>query len=95
MRPFSSYNSLSEVLEKYRIASEEIDSIPLFEPQIYKIQDDNNVYKHCVKEIWAGYVPMVAYNQIVRRSRVMSMLWHFFHIAMDETNKELTMRPIR
>ena len=48
---FSSYLSLSEVLVEYDFNSDDIDSIPLFEPQIHEIQDDNEIFKRYMKEI--------------------------------------------
>src|SRR3954471_1123302 len=44
-RAFSSYLSLSEVLAEYGYDSDGIDSIPLFSPPIYEIQDDNKILK--------------------------------------------------
>ncbi|RIA91178.1 hypothetical protein C1645_805353 [Glomus cerebriforme] len=52
-RAFSSYLSLSEVLAEYGLDSDDIDSIPLFEPQIHEIQDDNEVFKRCMEKFWA------------------------------------------
>jgi hypothetical protein len=51
LKAFSSYLSLSEVLAEYGLGPDGIDSIPLFELQIYEIQDDNKVFKRCMKEI--------------------------------------------
>jgi hypothetical protein len=51
LKAFSSYPSLSEVLVEYGLDSDGKDSIPLFEPQIHEIQDDNKVFKSCMKEI--------------------------------------------
>src|ERR1051325_11282917 len=45
LRAFSTYRSLKEVLAKYGLDSDGIDSIPLFSPPTYEIQDDNKVFK--------------------------------------------------
>ncbi|PKB97298.1 hypothetical protein RhiirA5_384761 [Rhizophagus irregularis] len=51
LRSFSSYLSLSEVLAKYGYDSDGIDSIPLFSPPTYEIQDDNKIFKRCMEEV--------------------------------------------
>ncbi|GBC43841.1 hypothetical protein GLOIN_2v1522857 [Rhizophagus irregularis DAOM 181602=DAOM 197198] len=51
LRSFSSYLSLSEVLVEYGYDSDGIDSIPLFSPPTYEIQDDNKIFKRCMEEV--------------------------------------------
>src|SRR6266542_5163019 len=51
LKAFSSYLSLSEVLAEYGLDSDSIDSIPLFSPPTYEIQDSNKVFKRCLEEI--------------------------------------------
>ncbi|GBB83516.1 hypothetical protein RclHR1_10210011 [Rhizophagus clarus] len=50
-RIFFLYLSLSEVLVKYDLDFDGIDSILLFFPSTYEIQDDNKVFKRCMEEI--------------------------------------------
>ncbi|CAB4405748.1 unnamed protein product [Rhizophagus irregularis] len=42
---------LSEVLAEYGLDSDGIDSILLFSPPTYEIQDENKVFKRCMEEI--------------------------------------------
>src|SRR5204862_6854966 len=54
LRPFSSYKTkkdLKEVLAKYGIDGNGMHNIPLFELQTHGIQDSDEHYKHCMKEI--------------------------------------------
>ncbi len=51
LKAFSSYLSLSEVLAEYGYDSDGIDSIPLFSPPTYEIQDGNEILKRCMEEI--------------------------------------------
>src|SRR3954454_8941347 len=96
-RAFSSYLSLSEVLAEYGLDSDGIDSIPLFEPQIHEIQDDNKVFKRCMEEI-LGRLRSYGILQpdsleAMRNEYVVALLHASIHIVMDITGKELSMRP--
>ena len=73
LRAFSSYLSLSEVLAEYGFDSDGIDSIPLFTPQTHEIQDNNKVFKRCMKKFWVGCAPTELYRRIAWRPCVMSM----------------------
>ena len=48
---FSSYLSLKEVLAKYGIDSNGIDTIPLFKLPTHEIQDSDKHFEHCMAEI--------------------------------------------
>ncbi|POG83187.1 hypothetical protein GLOIN_2v1761216 [Rhizophagus irregularis DAOM 181602=DAOM 197198] len=54
LKAFSSYLSLSEVLAECGLDSDGIDSIPLFSPPTYEIQDSNKVFKRCMEEIFGS-----------------------------------------
>jgi len=97
LRSFSSYLSLSEVLAEYGIESDGLDSIPLFSTPTYKIQDNNEVFKRCVKEILER---LRSYGSLqddsleaMHNEYVLAFLHAAMHIAMDETEKKITMRP--
>ena len=96
-RAFSSYLSLSEVLAEYGFDDDDIDSIPLFEPQIHEIQDDNEVFKRCMEEILGrlrSYGTLQPDSlEAMRNKYVVALLHASIHIVMDETSKELSMRP--
>ena len=54
LRAFYSYRTkkdLKELLAKYGIDGNSMDNIPLFELQTHTIQDSDEYYKHCMKEI--------------------------------------------
>ena len=51
LRAFSSYRSLREVLAKYGLDSDGIESIPLFALPTYEIQDNDKHFAHCMAEI--------------------------------------------
>ena len=50
-RVFFSYKSLSEMLVKYGIDSNDMNTILLFSLQIYEIKDSDKHFKHCIAEI--------------------------------------------
>ncbi|GBC05180.1 hypothetical protein RclHR1_06080009 [Rhizophagus clarus] len=94
---FSSYLSLSEVLAEYGYDSDGIDSILLFSLPTYEIQDDNKVFKRCMKEI-LGRLRFYGILQpdsleAIRNEYVMALLHASIHIIMDITNKELSIKP--
>jgi hypothetical protein len=97
LKAFSSYLSLSEVLAEYGLDSDDIDSIPLFEPQIHEIQDDNKVFKRCMEEILGrlrSYGTLQPDSlEAMRNEYVVALLHASIHIVMDITDKELSMRP--
>jgi len=96
-RPFSSYLSLSEVLAEYGLNSDGIDSIPLFESQIYEIQDDDKYFEECIIEInkrLRDYGTLRPDSlEAMRNEYVASILHTALHIARDDTKKDLSMRP--
>ncbi|GBB98479.1 hypothetical protein RclHR1_03240004 [Rhizophagus clarus] len=51
LRAFSTYRSLKEVLEKYDLASEGTEIIPLFTPRIHEIPDENKHLELCMADI--------------------------------------------
>ncbi|GBB86377.1 hypothetical protein RclHR1_12800009 [Rhizophagus clarus] len=96
-RAFFSYLSLSEVLAKYGLNSDGIDSIPLFSPPTYEIQNDNKVFKRCMEEI-LGRLRSYGILQpdsleAMRNKYVIALLHASIHIVMDITNKDLSMKP--
>jgi hypothetical protein len=97
LRAFSSYLSLSEVLVEYGLDSDGIDSIPLFSPPTYEIQDDNKILKRCMEEILGrlrSYGTLQPDSlEAMRNEYVVALLHASIHIVMDITNKELSMRP--
>ncbi|PKC58454.1 hypothetical protein RhiirA1_59041 [Rhizophagus irregularis] len=72
LKAFSSYLSLSEVLAECGLDSDGIDSIPLFSPPTYEIQDSNKVFKRCMEEIF-GRLRYGTFSRIVWRPCVMNM----------------------
>jgi len=98
LKPFSSYLSLDEVLKKYNIDSEGLDSIPLFTLQVHKINENNKVFKRCMEEILGRlrtYKSLQADSlEAMRSEYVVAILHAAIHIVMNVTNKsKLTMRP--
>src|SRR6266542_2998743 len=97
LKAFSSYLSLSEVLAEYGLDSDGIDSIPLFSPPTYEIQDSNKVFKHCMEEILGrlrSYGTLQADSlEAMRNEYVVALLHASIHIVIDITDKELSMRP--
>ncbi|GBC04264.1 hypothetical protein RclHR1_05590019 [Rhizophagus clarus] len=96
-RAFSSYLSLSEILAKYSLNSDGIDSILLFSPLTYEIQDDNKVFKRCMEEILGR---LRSYGTLrpdsleaMRNEYVVALLHASIHIVIDITNKKLSMKP--
>ncbi|GES88851.1 hypothetical protein GLOIN_2v1695250 [Rhizophagus clarus] len=93
----SKNNYLSEVLAKYGLDSDGIDSIPLFSPPTYEIQDDNKVFKRCMEEILGrlrSYGTLQPDSlEAMRNEYVVALLHASIHIVMDITNKELSMKP--
>jgi hypothetical protein len=87
---------LSEVLAKYSLSGG-IDSIPLFDPQIYEIQDDNKIFKRCMEEILGRLRPYGTLQPdsllAMHNEYVVALLHASIHIVMDITDKELSMRP--
>lgn len=97
LRSFSSYISLREVLMDYGFESDGIDSIPLFSPPTYEIQDNNKYFKRCMEEI-LGRLRSYGTLQVdsleaMRNEYVVALLHAAIHIVIDETNKKLNMRP--
>ncbi|RIA81450.1 hypothetical protein C1645_836997 [Glomus cerebriforme] len=96
-RAFSSYKSLSEVLAKYGIDSNSMDSIPLFSLQTYKIQDSNKHFKHCMAEILVrlkNYGSLVMDSlEAMRNEYIVAILHTAINITRDSTGEELSMRP--
>ncbi|PKY40741.1 hypothetical protein RhiirA4_539063 [Rhizophagus irregularis] len=101
LRSFSSYLSLSEVLAEYGYDSDGIDSIPLFSPPTYEIQDDNKIFKRCMEEVLGRLRTYGTLQpdslEAMRNEYVVALLHHGLHagihIVMDITNKDLSMRP--
>jgi hypothetical protein len=97
LRSFSSYLSLSEVLAEYGYDSDGIDSIPLFSPPTYEIQDDNKILKRCMEEVLGrlrSYGTLQPDSlEAMRNEYVVALLHASIHIVMDITDKELSMRP--
>jgi hypothetical protein len=97
LRSFSSYLSLSEVLAEYGYDSDGIDSIPLFSPPTYEIQDDNKILKRCMEEILGrlrSYGTLQPDSlEAMRNEYVVALLHASIHIVMEITDKELSMRP--
>ena len=96
-RAFSSYLSLSEILAEYGLDFDGIDSIPLFTPPTYEIQDENKVFKRCMEEILGrlrsyGTLQPVSL-EAMHNEYVVALLHTSIYIVMDITNKELSMRP--
>jgi hypothetical protein len=73
LRAFSSYLNLSEMLAEYGLDSDSINSIPLFSPPTYEIQDCNEILKRCMEEILGRCAPTELYSRIAWRLCVMSM----------------------
>ncbi|GES82759.1 hypothetical protein GLOIN_2v1522857 [Rhizophagus clarus] len=95
-RAFFSYLSLSEVLAKYGLDSDGIDSILLFSSPTYEIQDDNKVFKRCMEEI-LGRLRSYGTLQLdsleaMRNEYVVALLHASIHIIIDITNKDLSMK---
>ena len=97
LKSFSSYRSLKEVLKKYGLDSEGIDTIPLFTLQTYEIKDANKHFEHCVENIlfrMKHYGSLVVDSLESMRNEYVSTILHTaLHIAGDATNKEFIMRP--
>ncbi|CAG8536578.1 14703_t:CDS:2 [Funneliformis caledonium] len=94
---FFIHNILSEVLAEYSLDSDDIDSIPLFELQIHEIQDDNEIFKRCMKEILGR---LCSYGTLqldsveaMYNEYVVALLHASIHIVMNIINKELSIRP--
>jgi hypothetical protein len=89
--------SLSEVLAEYGYDSDGIDSIPLFSPPTYEIQDDNKILKRCMEEILGrlrSYGTLQPDSlEAMRNEYVVALLHASIHIVMEITDKELSMRP--
>src|SRR4051794_39772128 len=96
-RAFSSYLSLSEVLAEYGYDSDGIDSIPLFSPPTYEIQEDNIVFKRCMEEVLGRLRTYGTLQpdslEAMRNEYVVALLHAGIHIVMDITNKDLSMKP--
>jgi hypothetical protein len=94
---FSSYLSLSEVLVKYGYDSDRIDSILLFFPSTYEIQDENKVFKRCIKKILGrlhSYGTLQPDSlEAMCNEYVVALLHAGIHIVMDITNKNLSIKP--
>ncbi|GBC14895.1 hypothetical protein GLOIN_2v1695250 [Rhizophagus irregularis DAOM 181602=DAOM 197198] len=92
LKAFSSYLSLSEVLAEYGLDSDGIDSIPLFSPPTYEIQDSNKVALH--GRDFGQYGTLQPDSlEAMRNEYVVALLHASIHIVMDITDKELSMRP--
>ena len=94
MRSFSSYKTkkdLKEVLAKYGIDGNGMDNIPLFELQTHTIQDSDEHYKHCMKEIMVrlkNYGTLVVDSlEAMRNEYVVSILHTAINIARDATER--------
>ncbi|KAF0391238.1 hypothetical protein F8M41_010768 [Gigaspora margarita] len=48
---YSSIKSLKDVLKDYSIDSDNISKIPLFEPQIHDIEDNDKYFQNCISNI--------------------------------------------
>ncbi|PKY60643.1 hypothetical protein RhiirA4_550723 [Rhizophagus irregularis] len=96
-RAFSSYLSLSEVLAEYGYDSDGIDSIPLFSPPTYEIQDENKIFKRCMEEVLGRLRTYGTLQpdslEAMRNEYVVALLHAGIHIVMDITNKDLSMKP--
>ncbi len=96
-RAFSSYLSLSEILAEYGLDFDGIDSIPLFTPPTYEIQDENKVFKRCMEEILGrlrSYGTLQPDSLEAMRNEYVVALHHAsIYIIMDIINKKLNMRP--
>ncbi|CAG8538770.1 15042_t:CDS:2 [Acaulospora morrowiae] len=96
IRPFSSYNSLKEVLAKYGIDDNRITTIPQFTPDIHKLDDNDEEFLHCIKEIKhrLGNMGTVAdSNEVMRCSYIESILHASVRIVMHLTEKGLILIP--
>src|ERR1051325_2954404 len=51
LRAFPPYLSLDEVIKKYDLGSNGMNSIPLFTPSTHEIQGNNKVFERCIKEV--------------------------------------------
>jgi len=97
LRPFSSYLSLNDVLTKY-LKSDDFGAVSLFTLQIHKIENSNETFKHCMREI---LIRLRTYKTLqldsieaMRNEYVVAILHAAINIVMDETkNNNLTMRP--
>lgn len=96
LRLFSSYLSLGEVLAEYGLDFDGMVSTQLFFPPTYEIQD-NKIFKQCIEETLGrlrSYATLQPDSfEAMRNEYVVALLHAAIHIAMDETNKELSMRP--
>ncbi len=100
LRSFSSYKTkkdLRELLAKYGIDGNGMDNIKLFEMQTHTIQENDEHYKQCMREIIVrlkNYGTLVVDSlEAMRNDYVVSILHTAINIARDATDKDLSMRP--
>ncbi|KAF0425136.1 hypothetical protein F8M41_006389 [Gigaspora margarita] len=97
LRAFSTYRSLKEVLEKYDLASEGTEIIPLFTPQIHEIPEDNKHLEQCMADIklrLKSYGTLVLTSLESMRNEYVSTILHTaLRIAEDATKKKFIMKP--
>ncbi|GES74859.1 hypothetical protein GLOIN_2v1587390 [Rhizophagus clarus] len=97
LRAFSTYRSLKEVLEKYDLASEGTEIIPLFTPRIHEIPDENKHLELCMADIklrLKSYGTLVITSLESMRNEYVSTILHTaLRIAEDITKKKFSMRP--
>jgi len=97
LRAFSTYRNLKEVLEKYDLASEGTEIIPLFTPRIHEIPDENKHLELCMADIklrLKSYGTLVMTSLESMRNEYVSTILHTtLRIAEDITKKKFSMRP--
>jgi hypothetical protein len=95
-RAFSSYKSLSKVLAKYSIDSNDTDIIPLFLLQSYEIENTNEHFKQCIAKILVRLknyrISVVDSLEAMRNKYVMAILHSAINITRDAIGKEVSMR---
>ncbi|RIA86005.1 hypothetical protein C1645_829930 [Glomus cerebriforme] len=91
LKAFSSYKSLKEVLKKYDIDSNGMDTIPLFSLQTHEIKDFNKHFEHYVKNILfriKHYGLLVLDNlKSMCNEYVSTILYTVLHIAGNDTGE--------
>ncbi|CAG8517549.1 6251_t:CDS:2 [Ambispora leptoticha] len=97
LRAFSSYHSLREVLLKYSLDSDGIESISLFTLPTYEIQDNDKYFVHCMAEILfrlRDYGSLLVDSlESMWNEYVVTLLHSALHIVRDNMQKQFSMRP--
>ncbi|CAG8575246.1 7664_t:CDS:1, partial [Ambispora gerdemannii] len=88
---------LREVLLKYGLDSDGIESIPLFSLPTYEVQDNDKHFAHCMAEILVrlrDYGSLLVDSlESMRNEYVVALLHSALHIVRDDTQKQFSMRP--